>query len=352
MKITVAIPCYNLEDRIAACLKSIIAQDYRNLEILVIDDHSTDHSVDIIKKTITEHNERDIRLIINEINWGLNKVRNLAIQEASGEALFFVDGDDTIEPGTLTLFHRKMEETHVEIVCGSFRKKDFNGNTYIVKQFPEDTFIGNFAYASYIEKHINGYFNLGVWNSLYHLNFLKSNKICCDTHYRIFDDRLFTFRVVLNAKSVSYIHNITYNYNDTPNSICHQNNDGGFIQAYRAIIESVINEKKIFEFKHKDKPFPKGLLFLVNYLCLTDGLLKKSIESDASREEKISLLRWIKEEFRKNNMKWNNQVGPYNRLSYIILMSPFPYTLFRFYFNHLQIVKKVIVSLKLSSRDI
>jgi glycosyltransferase involved in cell wall biosynthesis len=211
MTITVAIPCYNLEDRIAVCLGSIICQDCQEIEILVIDDCSTDHSVDVINSVIDKHPERDIRLIINETNIGLCKVRNIAINEAKGEYLFFVDGDDSIEQGTISLFKQRMEQTHVDVVCGSFRKRDFDGNTYIIKQFPEDTLIGKFAYASYIEKYVCGYFNLGIWNNLYRLDFLKSNGIYCNTNYRIYEDRLFTFMVILYASSVSYIHEVTYN---------------------------------------------------------------------------------------------------------------------------------------------
>lgn len=352
MKITVAVTCYNLQDRISACLESVIAQDYKDIEILVIDDCSTDKSMEVINTLIDLHSDREFRFIINEINIGLNRVRNLAIQEAKGDAIFFVDGDDTIEPYTISLFHRRMVETKVDVVCGSFQKKGLDGNTYFIKQFPEDTIKGTFAYLSYLERYINGYFNLGVWNNLYRLDFLRSHDIWNDTHYRIFEDRMFTFRVVLNAQSVSYLHDITYNYFDVPTSICHQNNSGSFLLTYRAIIESVMNEKRRFELDHQDIPFLWGLKFLLNYICLTDGLLKKSMESDASKKEKKSLLKWLKEEYKQNDLSWNNIVGPYNKISYLILISPFSYTLFFLYFNHLQVVRKLIVSLKLSNKYI
>ena len=184
MRITVAIACYNLEDRIADCLKSVIAQDFSDFEILVIDDHSTDNSVEVVRKLIKNHSEKEIRLVINEENLGLCKVRNLSIDEAQGDALFFMDGDDTIESSTLSLFHKRMEETGVDVVCGSFRKTDFAGDTLITKQFPDDTVKGNFAIASYIERHIKGFYWLPIWNNLYRLDFLRSHNICCATNYR------------------------------------------------------------------------------------------------------------------------------------------------------------------------
>ena len=121
---------------IAKCLESVSLQDYQDLEILVVDDHSTDRSVEVVNKVIKEHPERDIRLIINEENLGLCKVRNISIDEARGDTIFFMDGDDTIEPRTLSLFHKRMEETGVEVVCGSFRKTDLDGNPFIIKCAP------------------------------------------------------------------------------------------------------------------------------------------------------------------------------------------------------------------------
>ena len=209
MKITVAIHCYNLEERIATCLESVISQDYNDVEILVIDDHSTDRSVGIINDLIRKHPEREIHFIVNETNLGISRVRNLAIDEAKGEALFFVDGDDTIEPGTLSLFHQRMVETNVEVVCGSFRVKDYEGNTYAVKQYQKDTIKGDFAYSSQIENNGWRSFRVAVWNNLYRLDFLRSHKIYCDIHYRIYEDSLFTFRVVQNVRSISFIHDVT-----------------------------------------------------------------------------------------------------------------------------------------------
>lgn len=342
MRITVAIPCYNLEDRISACLESVITQDYKDIEILIIDDCSTDNSVEIIKDLIDRHPEREFRFIINEINIGLNKVRNLAIDEAHGETLFFVDGDDTIEPGTLSLFHRRMEETNVDVVCGSFRKKDFDGNTYLVKQFPEDTIKGAFAYATYIEKYIDGYFRISVWNNLYRLDFLRSHNIKCDTHYRNYEDCLFTFKVVLNAHSINYVHECTYNYCDYPNSILHQKVDQRIYETYRAIILSVFDAKQDFVDSHKDRSLPDGVKFLLNNICLTGGLLKRCMDLGEGKKEKVLLLKWLRETYQKNGISLSNIVGTYNTISYLILISPFSYQLFRFYLRNVKTIAKFI----------
>ena len=344
MMITVAILCYNLEDRIAACLESVISQDFEDMEILVIDDCSKDHSVEVVNDLIGKHPERIFRHIVNSENLGLSKVRNIAIKEASGEYLYFVDGDDTIESGTLSLFYRRIAETQADVVCGSFRKKNFEGKVYITKQFPEDTIKGEFAYASYIEKYINGYFCLAAWNNLYRMDFLRKHEICCATHYRSYEDRLFTFKVVLNARNVSYIHDVTYNYYDVKASIRHQRKDLAFLQNFMAVIESVFDAKRDFESLH-NRPLPPGALFLLNYICLTSGPLKNVIEANFSKDEKRQFLKWLKKQYRENNMNWSSIVGSYNRISYLILSSLLPYTLFCFYFSHIKTIAKVVEKL-------
>ena len=344
MRITVAIACYNLEDRIATCLESVMSQDYQNIEILVVDDHSTDHSVEVVNSLIEKHPERNIRLIVNETNLGLCKTRNISIDEACGDAIFFIDGDDTIEPSTLSLFSKRMEETGVEVVCGSFRKIDHDGNAIIIKQFPDDTIKGDFAYSSYIEKYVKGFFGIEQWNSLFSLDFLRSHNIYCSTNYRKHESILFIYKVVLYAQSVSYIHNITYNWYANPSGVTNSNvKDNRFLEDFKLIIESVIDAKNEFKSCYKIQSLPAGIRFLTSFIPLTLGFLRWGLESKViSKKEKQQFLKWLKRVFRDNDMNMSNIVGPYNRISYLILISPFPYSLFRFYFRHLKTFVRII----------
>ena len=344
MKITVAIACYNLEDRIAECLESVISQDFQNIEILVVDDHSIDHSVEVVNKVIKDHPEREFRLIINNRNQGLCRVRNISIDEARGDTIFFMDGDDTIEPGTLSLFHKRMVETGVEVVRGSFKKTDGDGNALIIKQFPDDTIKGDFAFATYIERHIKGFFWLPIWNNLYRLDFLRSHNIHCATNYIKHEGSYFTFQICLNAQSISYIHDVTYNWHDSQSSITRQIDfNKEFLKIFALVIESVVKAKNKFELQHNYKPLPYGASFLLNYIIFTQGLLKRGIMSPSIKSsEKKQFLRWLKMYYRKNNMNLSNIVGPFNRISYLILISPFPYALFRYYFKHLKTVSKIV----------
>lgn len=94
--ISVVVPCCNVEKYVAKCIESILAQTYRNLEILLVDDCSTDATLSILRSY--EGKDRRIRVIARNQNGGRSECRNSGILEASGDLIAFVDGDDTLEP--------------------------------------------------------------------------------------------------------------------------------------------------------------------------------------------------------------------------------------------------------------
>lgn len=99
MKISVLIVCYNEEEYIEECLDSILSQDYPDIEIIIIDDSSTDRSLDIIRAYGAEH--PTIKYFVNSSNSGVGFSKRRAIMEAQGDVCGFVDADDTLEPGCL-----------------------------------------------------------------------------------------------------------------------------------------------------------------------------------------------------------------------------------------------------------
>ena len=112
--VSVVVPVYNLEKYIENCLKSIVAQTYKNLEILCIDDGSTDGSADIIKSMA----ENDLRIkYVYQENAGVSAARNRGMNEATGEYLMFVDGDDYLHYQAVELFVREIEKSDCDVCC-------------------------------------------------------------------------------------------------------------------------------------------------------------------------------------------------------------------------------------------
>ncbi len=115
-KISVIVPVYNVEKYLDQCLQSILNQDYKNLEILLIDDKSTDSSLQICKQY--EKKYKSIKVIQNEKNRGLSYTRNNGISYASGEYIGFLDSDDYIDPNYYSSLLKTIQEAKTKIaVC-------------------------------------------------------------------------------------------------------------------------------------------------------------------------------------------------------------------------------------------
>lgn len=99
MKYTIVVPLYNCEAYIAKCLKSLLQQDFEDYEVIVVNDGSTDHSLEVAKNC-TKASER-VR-IVSQKNKGLSGARNTGIREAKAEYLIFIDADDYVEPTLLS----------------------------------------------------------------------------------------------------------------------------------------------------------------------------------------------------------------------------------------------------------
>lgn len=149
--ITVIVPVYNIEPYIRECLDSIFAQTYRNIEILAVNDGSTDQSQAILEVAAFE----DERLtILNKPNGGLSDARNYGLMHAKGEYVCFIDGDDTIAPEYVEVLYDALKDgadiavCDMEYVYEDGRREFSSGGTFTsanVKEMPALIRINNSA---------------------------------------------------------------------------------------------------------------------------------------------------------------------------------------------------------------
>ena len=116
MKLSVIVPVYNGENTIEKCLLSIIGQDYPDVEIVIVNDGSTDKSKSIIDKIILENPDSNIKLI-NKQNQGLPQARKTGVENSNGEYIGFVDADDWIESDMYSVMMLKASKQDSDIVC-------------------------------------------------------------------------------------------------------------------------------------------------------------------------------------------------------------------------------------------
>lgn len=127
-KISIIVPAYNVEEYITKCINSILNQTYKNIEIIIINDGSTDRTLDIVKE-LQKYNE--CIKVINQDNSGAGVSRNNGIKNANGEFIMFVDADDWIDKKMLERYITIENETGADLITSSYIEENYYKNKYL-----------------------------------------------------------------------------------------------------------------------------------------------------------------------------------------------------------------------------
>lgn len=214
-KISIIIPAYNSESTIRRCVDSIRNQTYRNLEIIVVNDGSTDSTSEVVN----EINNTDSRVkLISIPNGGVSHARNVGIDSATGDFIAFVDSDDTIDTGMYQRLLDLIHKHNAQIAHCSYKNCDEYGNILssvgnIGKEIVQNT-------DEAVESLLKGkYFTGGVWNKLY--SFEVIGNIRFDERIKINEDILFNFEVFSKSEKTVYTDEPFYNYYAVSSSATH-----------------------------------------------------------------------------------------------------------------------------------
>jgi len=211
-KISVIIPVYNVEDYLEECLDSVCGQTLTDIEILCINDGSTDSSLKILE----EYSKNDSRVkIITKENGGQATARNLGIKEAQGEYIAFVDSDDFIEPDMLEKLYTKANDNNLDLAMCKIATYD--NQTGEIKDNVWYYMLGVFRdfekefFTHRDTKEFTCNIAVTPYNKLYKTRLLKDNDILFPEGL-IFEDEKFFFDVYLRAKKVSIVDEFLYYY--------------------------------------------------------------------------------------------------------------------------------------------
>lgn len=216
-EISVIIPVYNGEKYLTRCLDSIGNQTFQNIEILCIDDCSTDATPDIIQA----YGERDDRLkyIRHLKNIKETGARNTGIMASKGNFLSFVDSDDWIEENFLEILHANITRYDADIACANVQTERASGpdaiwDKEIFGYEPNQIFQNKHIMLKKILK------NGSCWHRLYRSPFIKNNKIFFDENINSLGDLVFSLKAFLNTDRITYA-NACYHYFYHPDSMVH-----------------------------------------------------------------------------------------------------------------------------------
>lgn len=205
--VSVIVPVYNGEKYISECIESIINQDYDNIELIVVNDGSTDSSLNILENFASK--DKRIRIISKE-NGGVSLARNEAIRNMQGKYFCLVDQDDCIAPDYVSYFLRLIRENNTEIAIVPQARR-FMGKkpekTLDEKDFIE-VWSGNKAVCEML------YYNIIIapWNKMISTDLIKRNNITFDKNYFSGEGFLFSIECFQRADSVAVGHKRVYYY--------------------------------------------------------------------------------------------------------------------------------------------
>ena len=232
------IPVYNVEQYLARCIKSLLLQTYAKLEIILVDDGSTDASGNICD----EWQEKDSRIVvIHQSNQGVSSARNAGLRVATGEYIGFVDSDDYVDVNMYEDLYRNLLESDADVAACSFINEYENATT-------PGLGIGIDKIMTNIE---------AIKYDLFHGMFITCNKLFSrKACYNVFydenvikgEDRLFDVMALLNFEKVVYINKPYYHY-------CHRSNSAGtkkYTSKDKSLIFACKKIKSLVENKDSD----------------------------------------------------------------------------------------------------
>lgn len=208
-KVSVIIPVYNVEKYLSACLNGCISQTLYDIELICVNDGSTDHSLEILE----EFAKKDCRIqIINKPNGGLSSARNAGLKQARGEIVMFLDSDDYLEERACERVWCETLEAPTDIVI--FGTNVFPQNPKPVNWLNDVLNVRTHRYTEFsapvlFEENSAKPF---VWRQAFRKELLDKHKLVFDERIEFGEDMVFQLEVFPHAKDFAFIEDRLYNY--------------------------------------------------------------------------------------------------------------------------------------------
>ena len=238
--VSIIVPVYNAQSHLSRCLESICGQEYKNLELIVINDGSKDKSLPVCE----EFRKKDSRiLLVDKANSGVSDTRNLGLKLAGGKYVQFVDSDDYIAPDYTARLVEAAEKTGADLVISPYtmvipagaskpeqvleKIQDDLGVMHVARPpenreygfLPEGVYDKD-TFARRLMDKPASYFYSVLWNKLYRRDLIQMAHIRFE-HVVYAEDQLFNTRYLQVAQRFAAIDEAAYCYIQNPQSVCH-----------------------------------------------------------------------------------------------------------------------------------
>ncbi len=199
--VSVVVPVFNMEERLDTTLRCLCRQTLPSMEIIVVDDHSRDRTVEIANKVLSSESPHPWKVLVNNVNSGASSSRNRGLEESAGEFIFFIDGDDLCEDTCLEKLLSAARSCEADLAfCGfmSFFEETGRGKTYPSPGNTNDPKI-------ILGKYLKGKRYLNASNVIYRRDLLVRNGILFTPGCRFAEDREFIVRALSRSLLVGIV---------------------------------------------------------------------------------------------------------------------------------------------------
>lgn len=256
-KVSVIIPTYNSDKYLKKCIESILLQTYKNIEIIIINDGSTDKTDDIVKK----YEDERIKYYKNK-NQGIGKSRNYGIKQSTGEYIMFVDSDDYIDESAVEEMIKKITDSNLDMLVCDF---------YKIEKVKEEVKLVQFDDCSLNERqNLLLEINLSPWNKIYKKEMIVKNNIMFNEKLK-YEDAEFVIDCLIKSKKIGKLNKSLYYY------VIHTES------------ETTIRDKKCFDIikvvnnirkKYSNKLYLKETIDHLTVQILTNYTIQQRYQSD------------------------------------------------------------------------
>jgi glycosyltransferase involved in cell wall biosynthesis len=312
MLISIIIPVYNVEKFLPRCLESIKNQTYTKLEVILVNDGSTDDSGLICD----EYSKIDNRfVVIHKENGGVSSARNLALNRAKGKYIGFVDSDDWVELDMFERLYKLIQDNQADIaMCGYFKEKV--DGTILNKIEPSEVIQFNSKQALNAILNQNGFKGF-LWNKLFSAELLKTNsKEVFDNNIHFCEDLLCCCQSILNSKNVVYDTTPYYHYVMHDDNVCKINYSSKKLTSLDAlvkIINMIMDEEDIEIEKYKN------MYMHMNISLMMHGIHENKCENKDYKQLKKNLYRYKIADLKNKSVKISCVIARVNiKLFYFI----------------------------------
>jgi glycosyltransferase involved in cell wall biosynthesis len=212
-EVTIGIPVYHVEKHIRQTIESVLAQTFESIEILVVDDCGTDHSIAIVEELQQTHPRGGcIRILHQPHNMGIGAGRNRMMDEAQGRYFYSLDSDDIITPDAIALLYETAQKHDAQIVYGSYDRIYLNdeGERVETCAYPLKTFSEPDEYADYVYHEGIQVMN---WNYLIRMDVIRNNHLrVAEVGHGYGEDFTFTVDLPTYITRAVLLPNVTYHY--------------------------------------------------------------------------------------------------------------------------------------------